>query len=92
MNAREIIGLLFVIAGVAMVPFAYWAGFGWGLLALVPAVPGFALLLSARRARLSTPDAHQPDSPPGHDLQGFHGAAVLGSHGAADVADADGGS
>jgi len=94
MSTREIVGLLFVIAAFALAPFAYWAGFGWGLLALALAVPGFALFFSARRARTSTGNADpavQPDAPPGHELQGFHGAAVLGSHDAAEMGDVDSG-
>jgi membrane protein implicated in regulation of membrane protease activity len=92
MSARKIVGLVFVIAAFAIAPFAYWIGFGWGLVAVVLAVPGFMLLFFGRKARNSMhfdSSSAQPDAPPGHELQGFRGAAVLDSNDA--VGDVDSG-
>jgi len=94
MTAREIVGLVLVIVAIALVPFAYWVSFGWGLLAVLSFVSGVALFLSGRRARLSKQllDLRvEPDIPPGHELRAFRSAAVLSSHDVAEVGDGDGG-
>ena len=90
MSMREWSGLALIAIGIAIAPFAYWVGFGWTLLALVPLALGSTLIYTARvKRRLQDSSALRDDSGPdvpfgAHELKGFHGASVLGRDGDVD--------
>ena len=51
MNLRESLGLVLLLAGVALLPFAWWLSRGWFFVTLVLIGVGGPLFFTARRAR-----------------------------------------
>ena len=51
MNLREGLGLLLLLGGVALAPFAWWLSRGWLFVVLALVCVGGPLFFSARRAR-----------------------------------------
>jgi len=51
MNLREGLGLVLLLAGVALLPFAWWLSRGWLVVTLALVCVGGPLFFTARRAR-----------------------------------------
>ncbi|MDD0841478.1 hypothetical protein [Pseudomonas sp. Gutcm_11s] len=51
MSQREGLGLLLLLGGVALAPFAWWLNRGWLIVALLLVCVGGPLFFTARRAR-----------------------------------------
>ncbi|MDG9925482.1 MULTISPECIES: hypothetical protein [unclassified Pseudomonas] len=51
MSLREGLGLLLLLGGVALLPFAWWLSRGWLVVALALVCVGGPLFFTARRAR-----------------------------------------
>jgi uncharacterized membrane protein len=51
MSLREALGLLLLVGGVALAPFAWWLSHGWLIAALLLVCVGGPLFFTARRAR-----------------------------------------
>ena len=83
----EWLGVGFMAAAAAVLPFAYWIARWWGLVALILGCIGAIFLAVAwRRRRVelgdSDPNADLPPAPLGKELRGFPGARVFeqGTH------------
>lgn len=62
MNLREGLGLVLLLGGVAVMPFAWWLSRGWLFVALALVGIGGPLFFSARRARRMA-QAHDRSGP-----------------------------
>ena len=76
MTAREKSGIVLLAAAIVAAPMAYFLGQPWGWLALIFAVLGLPLFVSARVSRKWAKDANAgPDF--GGELKGFPGHRIF---------------
>jgi|GEM_PF-5871257 len=88
MSAREILGLLLLVAGVILMPFTFWLSYRWFIPALALIAVGAPLFYSARVMRKEEEiakessgrsDPSRPDIPLVGDVRGFPGHRAFDS-------------